>query len=265
MKKLLILTALLIAVPAMADDIAKLPEVFVDGQYTPGENTMINGSVLIVTITGGTFTDHSADYAAALALGGYAADIAMDPQMTGWPDISGYKLVIVISNDCWWDESLTDWGAADEAILAGYAGPLVIVGQDYAYMTGPSAWFLGRFNVLSIFQDVNFGSVGMMTLDGRPGGPFEGKDWAAASCCWDVNCWFTDDVTAGDAQTTDWIDTEGYSGHGGAAVADGIYSANAFECWLDMLEYTVNDIIAWLKGGTAIEDASWSQLKDLYR
>jgi hypothetical protein len=263
MKKLLVLAALLIAVPAVADDIARLPDVTIEGVVNPGENEFLNGTILIATITAdGVFTDHSADYQAAFAANGMTADIVFDPGVYGWPDVGGYKMIVVLGNDCWWSGY---WGAADEAILDAYPGPIVIVGQDYAYQYGPSAWLLARFDIVNIIQDINFGTAADMVLDGRPGGPFEGKDYPQAPCCWSANCWFTDDVTPGTYMTTDWQDLDGFSGHGGAAVDDGIFSTNAFECWTAMMEYTVADFIAWLKGETPVEESSWSKVKDFYR
>ena len=252
----------LLAAPAFAIDIAKDPNVVVDGVSQGYTNDLRNGNAIVISVTVDTFSDNAPLYQTALTDAGLVVDLVYDPQLNGWPDLSGYKLVVVVYNDCWWDASLGAFSAADEAILAAYSGALVIVGQDYLFSVGIG--FAGpRFGFSSVIEDINFGTLATMDIDGLPGGPFDGLAGAGAVCCWETNCWFTDDILDAGTPTQDWADGDGFSGQGGSAVADGIFSVNAYECfelgpWADAM-------VSWLKGGTPTEEASWTDVKAAYR
>jgi hypothetical protein len=264
MKKFVALALLLFAVPVMADDIARHQDITIEGVSSPGQNMMQNGTVLVISVTKDTFGDGGPAYVEALGMAGMVADLYYDPELYGWPDISPYKLIIVVFNDNWWSGY---WTAADEAVLADFTGGLVLVGQDYPYAVGQSAWFLARFGIAGIVEDINYGDASPMDIVGIAGGPFDGKMMTLMSTCWEANDWFTDDVSYLEYGAQDWSGG-GYAGGGGAVVADGIFSTNAYECGpldADNFWYWVADMIAWLKGGTPTEDTSWSQLKDLYR
>lgn len=231
-------TGLLLAslsLPAEGADVARLPDVEIQGQSRPLRNVLHGGSVLVISVTvGGSFTDGGPAWLEAVEDAAYTADLVYDPQLHGWPDLSAYSIVVVVYNDVWWPEAYGGFGAADEAVLASYPGGLAIIGQDYirstGHATGPTEWLLERFQITEVIEDMNFGDVTEMTLTGSAGGPFAGLS-GVGSPCFAANPWFTDDVLPDSLPTQDWSTQQGWSGHGGAAVRDGIFSTNAYECF----------------------------------
>jgi len=250
----------LLAVPAFAADVARDPNVVIEGVPSPTAPQYRQGSVLVVTVTaGGVFTDNSAEYVTAFGNAGLLADLAVDPHVSGWPSLAPYDIVLVCYNDCWWG---TEFGPADEQIMSGYNGCLIIVGQDYCYSVG-TGFVIPRFGIASILQDVNFGLAGAMSLTGL--GTFAGLSDNTPAACWTGNGWFTDDVNVGaGSETSDWSG-EGFSGQGGSSVSDGIFSSNAFECFSNLQQW-VDAMVAHCgtTPPTPTEDATWSQLKGLY-
>jgi hypothetical protein len=263
MKKVIALASLLtlVAGTAMALDVAKLPDVTVEGMTTYHGDMLRDGSVLVVSVTVGTFTDGSAAYVDALTAAGCTADLIYDPQTTGWPDLSGYDGIVVVYNDVWWDSSLGAFGPADTAVLAGFAGSLGVVGQDFVYSLG-SGFVTSRFGVTSVIEDINFGDASVMTITGLAGSPYDGMS-ASGVPCWAANPWFTDDISAG-TEGHNWVGGA-FSGQGAAIVGDGIFSGNAYEC------LTGDDFISAMAGylfnctGVPTEESSWSTVKGLYR
>jgi hypothetical protein len=251
----------LVALPAFAADIAKDPNVTIQGQYSPGTPQFRQGSAIVVSITEGVFTDLGPAYQTALSnAGATPADIAYDPAINGWPNLANYDMVLVSSSDNWW---MTGQSAVEGPMLQ-YTGCLVVVGQDYAYGTGPTAGFSARFGIASLFHDVNFGDASLMTLAGL--GPFLANADSGLPCFGGVNPWFTDDVTPNGQPTADWSDG-GFSGQGGAEFGgDSIFSSNEFGC-MGNLQQWVDDMAAYcgIGGGTPTEQSTWSQLKDTYK
>jgi hypothetical protein len=202
---------------------------------TVGAWNSAQADALVVSVIIGTFTDGGPAWQTALNNAGVPSDIYYDPQdpVNGWPDLTPYEMVVIVYNDVWWDVSQGAFGPADEAVMAGYGGILVIIGQDYIWSTGggagPSTWLMSRFNITSVVEDVNFGDLDEMTLTGSVGGPFEGLTDTGLPC-WVDNGWFTDDVSHTGIPTQDWVSPLG-SGHGGVFVSDGLFSTNAYECF----------------------------------
>jgi hypothetical protein len=250
-----------LAAPALAADISRLPEVITEGVENPGQNQMVGGAVLVVSVTVDTFTDNGLAYQTELNTQGVAADLLFDPQLNGWPDLSGYETVFVVYNDVWWDQSLGAFGPADEAVLAGYGGNLVLVGQDYPFSVG-TGFITGRFDIASLIEDVNFGDAAEMTLAGTVGGPFEGLGGTGLPC-WEANPWFTDDVLGGTTPTQDWSGG-GFGGGGGAAVEDGIFSTNEYACF-DSFPDAIADMLDYFRGTVPTKVTTWSQIKGEYR
>ncbi len=220
---------------AIAGDVARLPNVEIEGQTRILRNDVRDGSVLVISVTiDGNFSDAGPDWVTSVEGAGYTADLYYDPQLYGWPELSGYGAVIVAYNDVWWHEGSGGFGDDDETVLSGYDGGLAIIGQDYINSTGhgdgPTPWLMERFAISDVTEDVNFGDGTEMTLIGSSGGPFVGLSGSGLPC-FESNQWFTDDVTADSLPTQDWTTVGGYSGHGGAAVHDGLFSANAYECF----------------------------------
>ena len=209
-----------------------------------GAVSTAKSDALVVSVTVDIFTDGGPAWQTALIAAGVTTDLFYDTQTNGWPDLSAYDLVVIVYNDTWWEAGLGAFSSADEVVMAAYTGNLVIIGQDYIFsLGGLSPWMAGRFGIVSVIQDVNFGDDTTMTLTGSAGGPFEGLV-ANGTPCWAANPWFTDDVTVKDLPTQDWSTTAGFSGHGGAAVSDGIFSSNAYECFADFQDW-VDAIVAF--------------------
>lgn len=261
MKKAIALASslLLFAGAAMAADIARLDDVTIEGQTSHHTSQFREGSVLVVSVTVDTFSDNAPLYAAAFG----GADLVYDPQLYGWPDLSGYDVMIVVYNDCWWDASLGAFSSADEAVMAGFAGNIMIVGQDYIYsLFGASTWLRNTFGIASVVEDINFGDASVMTLAGLAGGPFEGLGGSGVPC-WEANPWFTDDVSYNDIPTQDWSGG-GFAGTGGAAKAGAIFSVNAYECFDT---FTVWSAAAMeFLGGDPVPtvETTWSSVKAQY-
>lgn len=265
MKKVIALASLLtlLAGTAMAIDVAKLPDVTVEGATTYHGDLVRDGSVLVVSVIVGTFTDNAPVYVEKLTAAGCTADLIYDPQTTGWPDLSGYDGVVVVYNDVWWDSSLGAFGAADLAVLSGYPGALAVVGQDFVYSVG-TGFVAPRFGVTSVVEDINFGDASVMTVTGLAGGIFDGMTTSGVPC-WSANPWFTDDVSAG-TEAQNWAGGP-FSGQGAAVVSDGVFSVNAYECMSgdDFIAAMGNYLFNCDGGGVPTQESSWSAVKNLYR
>jgi hypothetical protein len=249
----------LVAMPAFAVDIAKDPNVTIQGQYSPGTPQFRQGSAIVVSITEGVFTDLGPAYQTALSnAGATPADLAYDPAINGWPNLANYDMVLVSSTDNWWMTGQT----GVEGTMLQYAGCLVVVGQDYCYGTGPTAGFSARFGITAIAHDVNFGDASLMNLTGL--GLFAGNADSGVPC-FTANPWFTDNVTTS-SPVCDWAGG-GFSGQGGSENGgDSVFSSNEFGC-MGNLQQWVDDMAAYcgITGGTPTEQSTWSQLKDSYK
>jgi hypothetical protein len=204
--------------------------------------------VLIATVIVGTFTDNSDLWQQAFSNAGLTADVIVDPQDAGWPDLSQHQAVVVLTNDTWWDESQgNNFGADDQDVLAAFAdngGILIIIGQDYIFSIGEDItlpFLQAQFGVTGVVQDVNFGDETEMTITGLAGGPFEGFN-SADDCCWEANCWFTDDLTA-NQEILEWETVDFPGDFTGAAISDrGIFSVVEFACF-DSIPFAFQDYV----------------------
>jgi hypothetical protein len=265
---LVLLAVLLIAGTAVARDMAKNDQV-IEGVYTPHSNQMDAenpGSALVASIIAGTFTDLGPAYRSALqAAGENPVDLVYDP-MGNWPALAGYNSVTVTASDLWWSGYFL---ASDEQVLASYLdndGCVFVIGQDYLYQRGSLAGFpTTHLGIAGAFEDANYNDPDTMNYDGTAGGPLEGISGSMLPC-FTANPWFTDEIYPLTQGLVTW-DTPLYGpAEGGSVFNKAVFSAVEFGCDdAGALNAAVAGLLSVCGGVVATEDASWGQVKGLYR
>jgi hypothetical protein len=275
----------LLMTPALADDIAKLPGMVVEGEFTVYEDQIDGQSAanaLVVSVIEGTFTDQGPKYVAALELKGLIVDLIYDPYGV-WPDISGYSVIIVDHADDWWG---TGWVPADEDVLAAWLGGpykpcLIFIGQDYMYWRGTNVGFpLDYMGIADWMDDLNYGDPGPMDWQGTLGGILDGKGgsfWA----CFEANPFFTDWIGFLVEGMVEWqsplnpVWTEGGSVLREPLVTWNVaFSGVEFGCIAvdpDNLGDLALVVDNWMKNlckveqPTATQESTWGQIKSIFK
>jgi hypothetical protein len=263
MRKVIVLLALtaLAAAPVLAESVARNGNVA--PVYTTYENDLGRGPGLVCSITEGTFTDLGPIFQVALTNAGYTADLIYDP-LGVWPPLGGYDVVAVTTNDDWW--STPGFTAADEAILAAYldtGGLVIFEGQDYLYMRGGFFGFpQTHLGVTGANEDLAYDDVNLQWF-GTLGGPLDGQSQAIMAC-FASNGFFTDQIFPATQGLAEWIsDSNPNLVEGGSVVSNAIFSTIAMGC--GDLDTVIACDMAYLTGGTPVEDSSWGAIKGIYR
>lgn len=269
---LVLLGLVVLTVPALAADIAKLDDVVVEGVYTEYQNQVDAqnpGAALVASVIAGTFTDLGPAYVTALGAAGEApVDLIYDPAGV-WPALGGYSSVVVSLSDLWWSGY---WFASDESVLASYidgGGCCLLVGQDYLYQRGYYTGFpMTHLGLGSVYEDANFGDTGMMDYFGTAGGPIDGHVGSMFPC-FSANPWFTDDVLPAVQGLVTWMSPMWGPAEGGCVDGAAGLSAVEFACDTQaQLNAVAGLLIQNLCGGgppNATQDATWGQVKGLFR
>lgn len=260
MRKVIAALAMLaLAMPALAVDIAKDPNVVIEGTNFGHDDVIVRGDAAQVNLLDGIFTDLSGYWAGGLSAAGYTPDIYYDP--AGGIDYSTYLIVIADCSDNWWfSMNYPMEPNAWRSYLDG-GGKMVLVGQDFLYGSGDLALLTGYFGVGSVVEDVNYNDSGNMTWNGTAGGPLDGLSGSMLPC-FASNPWFTDDVNpaGGNDGVAIWTTPMYPNGEAGAATMSSIFSVVEFGCGsVDV----VGAMDAYM-GGIATENTSMSTVKALY-
>jgi len=261
-KALMLLVLLSLVVPATLADKNIAREGYVPGVVTTHENILGRSDYLVVSVTAGVFTDLGPAY--VTALGG--ADLVYDPYGTLGSAIPGHTLVCVNTTDNWWGDG---WNvAADEAALMAFldaTGKLIFVGQDYIYFRGSYTGFPQTYmGVTGVIEDLaaNDASLGWT---GTAGGPLAGLSEPVIAACFASNGFYTDQVFPASQGIAMWSSPSQPSPvEGGSVVTKAIFSTVEFGCGYILGDVTAG-MLCHLFGTTPTEDASWGQIKDLYR
>lgn len=259
MKKVIASLALiLLAVPALAVDIAKDPAVVIEGSSTVYENVMNRGDAAVVSIIDGTFSDMSAYYAAGLTAAGYAPDVIFDP--LGGGDYSAYLIVICDTGDMWWYPT-NGFPSADFMAYMDGGGKFAMIGQDFLYATGEYGFATAYLGMGSVIEDTNYSDAGQLDWTGTAGGALEGMSDSMLPC-FASNPWFTDAVTPTSTGVCMWGSPMAPGPQeGGSATTYSLLSTVEFGCGgVDV----VGAIAAYLFGSTATDATSISSVKSLY-
>jgi len=262
MRKVLTVVALLAiaAMPVLADSVARVG--IVAPTYTTYENYLSRGTALEVSIIEGIFTDVGVYYQAAFTAAGYPCDLIYDP-LGSWPSLAGYQVVGVTTNDDWW--STPGFTPADENILAGYldtGGKVIFEGQDYLYMRGGFAGFPSNYlGVAGANQDMAWNDT---ALDwwGTAGGPLDGMSDTVIAC-FASNGFFTDQIIPAVQGVAEWSTSTAPGPYeGGSAVSNAIFSTIAMGCG-NINPVVVAEMLYF--GCSPVENATWGQVKDMFR
>lgn len=258
---ILALTAVM-AAPVLAESVAR--DGNVPPTYTTHTNTLGRGPALVCSITEAIFTDLGPSFQTACNNAGYAADLIYDP-LGAWPSLTGYDVIVVTTNDDWW--STPGFTAADEAILAAFidgGGKVIFEGQDYIYMRGSYMGFPNtHLGVNGANQDLN-GNDPDISWVGTAGGPLAGLS-SSFVACFSANLFYTDEIIPASQGLAEWTSpTYPMNSEGGSVVTNAIFSAIAFGCD-GMLDTIIAADLTYLFGTTPTEDASWGQIKGMYR
>ncbi|MBD3336177.1 MAG: hypothetical protein GF355_11740 [Candidatus Eisenbacteria bacterium] len=262
---LVLLTMMALVGTAFAADMARLPDVVVEGEDQGYQDQYGNRSdALIISILEGTFWDNSPVYTTAFANNGLSADAIYDP--SGGFDPTTYQAVIYNTSDNWWGD-YTGF-SADTDLLGSYVdggGCLAMVGQDMLYAFGAAAYgFTGTYCGLGdALEDANFSDT-TMDWTGTTGGFLDGMA-GAQTACFEANPYFTDDVYMTTQGVIMWT-TETYGPAEGGSQDAAIFSSVEFGC---EPQTSLDDIIGAMIefcGGeppTATEQTTWGQIKTL--
>ncbi|MBD3236765.1 MAG: hypothetical protein GF330_08685 [Candidatus Eisenbacteria bacterium] len=255
----------LCAGPALAADVARLPDVYVEGVPTSYENEYNRGNALVAAVIQGTFYDLGPTYQAALDANGFSTDLIYDPYGT-WPEMDDYLMVLVSTADMWWTY---DW-AADDAILSAYldgGGTCAVIGQDYLYtrIQGTSGFPTDYLGIAGATQDVNWADEEVW-WDGTGGGPLDGLSGYVPACFTD-NPFFTDEIDPAASGVCQWTSaTVPFPLEGGAATPTAIFSAVEFGCQdAAELEEIVAAMATWLDNFSPTQRSSWGRVKGQFR
>ncbi len=259
-KALAMLVLLSLVVPAALADKNIAREGYVPGVYTSHEDILGRADYLVVSVTAGVFTDLGPAYVAALG----NADLVYDPTGTLGSSIPGHTLVCVNTTDNWWGDG---WNvSADEAALMAFldaTGKLIFVGQDYIYFRGYYTGFpMTHMGVNGVIEDLANNDASL-DWTGAAGGPLAGL-WDSIAACFASNGFYTDQVFPASQGVATWSSPSQPSAvEGGSVRPNAIFSTIEFGC--GDLAPVIPAMLAHLFGCSPTEDASWGQIKDLYR
>ncbi len=259
MKKAIVFTfVMLVAGIAIAADIAKDPNVTVEGSYRPGIKLINNdrATIAVLSMYEGTFLDLSAYYLDGMTAAGHVADYYPDP--LGGIDYSGYDLVLVSSSDNWWGSDYS----TEIPVLSSYmdaGGKCIIVGQDWLWGSGDYKFAEDYLGMSSAIEEINAMDDGPLDWTGTAGGPLEGLS-GSISPCFESNLWFTDQIDATTQGLADWRSpTSPDTRSGGCVGANGMLSSIEFGCGSDV----VGKLLSWWLT-TASEESNFSEVKSRY-
>lgn len=260
-----IMMVTLCAGPALAADVARLPDVYVEGVPGNYQNDHGRGDALVASVIQGTFTDLGLAYQSALDVNGFSTDLIYDPYGT-WPAMGDYRLVLVSTADMWWTY---DW-AADDAVLSAYmdgGGTCALIGQDYLYtrIQGLAGFPTDYLGIAGATQDLNWADEEVW-WDGTAGGPLDGLSGYVPVCFLD-NPFFTDEIDPMMNGVCQWTSASvPFAVEGGAATATTFFSAVEFGCQdIGNLEAVVAAIAIWLDQFSPVEKTSWGRVKGKFR
>ncbi len=259
-KALAMLVLLSLVVPAALADKNIAREGYVPGVYTSHEDILGRSDYLVVSVIAGTFTDLGPTYVTALG----TADLVYDPTGTLGSSIPGHTLVLVDTSDNWWGDG---WDVtADEAALMAFldgTGKLIFVGQDYIYFRGYYTGFPQAYmGVNGVIEDLANNDAGLDWV-GTAGGPLDGL-YDSIAACFASNGFYTDQVIPASQGLVTWNSPSQPSPvEGGSVVTKAVFSTVELGC--GDLTPVMPELVAYLMGTTPAEDASWGQIKGMYR
>lgn len=268
MKRLfLCLAVLALSTPAFAGDVARLEDVYVEGNPVSYEDYFgRQHDALVASIIVGTFTDLGPAYMDALIGNGYDTDLIYDPYGV-WPPLEPYCLVLVSTSDMWWTY---DYWIQDDVVLDAYmaqGGTCIFVGQDYLYTRpqGLSGFPTDWLGVMWANQDINWADE-VVDWEGTPGGPLEEMAGQTTACFLD-NPFFTDEIGPAIVGVCVWTSaTIPFPVEGGSATPVSAFSTVEFGCQTPgELEAIVGAMIRFLDFPTPTESTTWGGLKGMFR
>jgi hypothetical protein len=292
MKRLLvILLVLSIALPAMAESSRLgVPD---SGQEPGPPPTYVAEAVADVLVcididANAGFADLSILYADAFVAAG-ATDIAFcgvevsAGSINFPPDVTAdnYPVVVVLTSENWWTTP-QNIDPADELVLASYldtGGNLLLVGQDYMYgahpdMNSPAPCYGFPYDYLGLavcYQDVIWAPA-TANVSGSVGWLFQGDSFFLDSATVFLSNPFFPDCA-------DPTPTAGYALHYDDMPQDGIMIYNdpgEFKTVWAGIEisaavpqadffYMIDTIYDWFVGTTPVEEATWGEIKGIFR
>jgi hypothetical protein len=291
MRLLVILLALSVALPAAAGH-SRLgyPDNGIDPGPPPSYDATAVADVLVcidIDANAG-FADLSVLYADAFVAAG-ATDIAFcGVEVSGGainfpPDVTSdnYPVVAVLTSENWWTTP-QNIDPVDEEVLAAYldtGGNLLLVGQDYMYgahpdMNSPTPCYGFPLEYLGLemcYQDVVWAPV-TANVSGSTGWLFDGDMFFLDSETVFLSNPFFPDIA-------DPAPTAGYALHYDDYPGDGVMVYNdpgTFKTVWAGIEigaavpqadffYMIDKIYDWFLGTTPVEDATWGEIKALFR
>jgi hypothetical protein len=268
MKRAVLLVAMVAfwGTSAFAADIARLPDMYVEGVPGSYENDYNRGNALVASIIQGTFTDLGPAYQSALNNAGLTADLIYDPYGV-WPDLDGYCLIVISTSDMWWTY---DYWPQDDEILSAYmdaGGTCVVVGQDYLYTraAGLSGFPTDYLGIAGATQDINWADEEVW-WEGTPGGPLAGMTGYVAAC-FASNPFFTDEIVPAGTGMCWWTSASvPFPLEGGASTPVSAFSAVEFGCQeTDDLNAVIGALVEWLGTPSPTKKTSWGRVKGMFR
>ncbi len=250
-----------VAPAALADDGNIAREGYYPGVVTIHGNILGRSDYLVVSVTGGAFTDLGPAYADALG----GADLIYDPAGTLGASIPGHYIVFVDTTDNWWGDG---WDVgADEAALMAFLdtnGRLLFVGQDYIYFRGSYTGFpMNYLGVAGVIEDLAANDW-ILEWTGTPGGALAGQA-QSVPVCFAANGFYTDLIVPDYHGLVMWSSpSQPTPVEGGSEVfARAIFSTVEFGC--GDLGPVIQGIMAHLWSCSPVEDTSWGRIKGMYR
>lgn len=188
-----------------------------------------------------------------------------------------YPIVVVLTSENWWS-SPANIDPTDEATLASYlesGGNLLFVGQDYMVGAHPTMGICSGFprDYLGLdvcYQDVTLAAQ-TATVSGSSGWLFDGESYALTSSSVFISNLFYPDCA-------DPVGGAGYALYYDEAGRDGVAIFNQTPTYKTLwsgvelsaaptgdFHSIIADLYDWFIGTTAVENATWSQIKAMYR